>query len=95
MAGSTSARMVSQLRWFKRHIVQVDYLGKINQTTVGANIVRGFLRRRGDAVAVTEDGDEEICRYDAANSVPRKVPGNMTDRVAAMVSAARARAARR
>ncbi len=94
MASSTSARMVSQLRWFKDHEVPLDYLGKINQTTLWANFYRGFLERSGGKVRVSGEGDEEIRRYNAANSVPRKTPGDITERVLAMVGAARASAAR-
>lgn len=79
-------RQLGTLKFIQTHEVGMDYVRKFNLTTFGSLFERGWVKRVGNDIELTESGKEEFERYSKPEPVYRKTEGEISDRVALMLS---------
>lgn len=79
-------RQLGTLKFIQTHEVGMSYIKKFNLTTFGSLFQRGWIKRQGSEVVLTDSGKEEFEKYTRPEPVYRKIEGDVSDRVALMLS---------
>ena len=81
-----SYRQYGTLRYINSHIVTPDHVGLFNLTTLGSLIVHGWVVRKGNYLSLSAAGSEALDEYSKATANYRKRAGEVSERVALMLS---------
>lgn len=79
-------RQYGTLRYILGHEINAEYVRRFNLTTFGSLLQRGWIKRTGDEIILTEKGLQAFDQYNRALPSYRKYEGELSDRVALMLN---------
>lgn len=74
------------LKYLRNHDVHIDYVRSLHMGTIGSLLYRGWIQRSGGKVTLTDAGNEAFERYSNSGPNHRKQEGEISERVALMLS---------
>lgn len=78
-------RQLGTLKFIQTHEVGMEYVRKFNLTTFGSLFVRGWIKRNGSDVVLTDLGREVYEQYTRPEPTYRKEEGELSARVSQML----------
>lgn len=74
------------LKYIRNHDVSVDYIRILHMGTMYSLISRGWIQRSGGKIVITRAGEDAYELYAQGAPSYRKQEGNISERVALMLS---------
>lgn len=81
-----SHRQYGTLKYIREHIVHTSHVRTLNLTTFGSLFQRNFIHRNGNLIELTKLGEDQFQLYHRAAASFRKHEGEISERVALMLS---------
>lgn len=74
------------LKYLRNHDVRIVHIRMLHQGTIGSLLSRGYIQRAGASITLTNAGNEAFERYSNGGPNYRKQEGDISERVALMLS---------
>lgn len=81
-----SHRQFGTLKYIREHHINTGHVRQLNLTTFGSLFDRGWIKRNGSTIQLTESGEDQYQLYARAQANFRKVEAELSERVALMLS---------
>ncbi len=84
-----STRQIRMLRYVDQKNVKLEHLRQANQLTLWSLLKRGLVRRMGEGLVVTQDGQERLKAFSGAELIARQTDGDLSRRVGHLLTVVR------